>query len=153
MSDMVLQRNVAQLVTTRLGSAFTSVTAGGAGDNTAILGTAIQRSLIGLPSTVALALLFTGTLAATKTLSFLNCKIQHSDDGTTWTDFLLFTDPGIVASATGANAGQLQLGASLNGAKDYVRVVYTPDLSNTVTDTATVAAALVFAGARALPSI
>ena len=38
MSDMVLQKNLAQLITPRLASAFTNVTAGGAGNNVAVTG-------------------------------------------------------------------------------------------------------------------
>ena len=52
----------------------------------------------------------------------------------------------------GTVTGQLQLRSQMSGARDFVRVVFTPTLNNTVADTATVAAVLVLAGFSRLPA-
>lgn len=150
MAGMVLQKNLAALITPRVATAFVSDTAGGAGDGTAVVGNTIQRSLIGLPLNAAIIIAFAATLAATKTLSIGSVVIQDSADGTNWANYQTFTDPGVVLSATGS--GQVLLQAELEGARDYVRLGFTPDLSNTGTDTASLVGLLVFAGERLLPA-
>lgn len=153
MTDMVLQKNVASLLTVRGASAFVSDTAGGAGDATAVVGTAIQRTAIGLPMSAALVIAYAATLAATKSLSIGSVVVQDSADGTTWANYQTFTDPGIVDTTTGASAGQVVLPVNLEGARDYIRAGFTPDLSNTGTDTATIVALFVFAGERLAPAV
>lgn len=155
MSDHVTQRNIAALVSPRLASAVTALTAAGSGDATAIAGIVIDRKALGMPLNAVLTLFFTAVLAATKTLSLGTVKIQDSADGSTFADFLTFTDPGVVATGpTGGGTvnGQVNLAANLAGAKQYLKVLFTPDLSATSTDTASVGALLGFAGFDRLPS-
>lgn len=156
MSDRVQQLDIGALITPRLAVAPTSLTAGGSGDAAAVTPIGIQRSAIGMPLSVELAIGYTATLAATKTLSIGTVKVRHSSDGTTFTDFATFTDPGVVATGPSGGAtvtGQVtDLKVNLAGAKDYVAFVFTPDLSASSTDTAVVTAFAVFGGADRLPA-
>lgn len=155
MSDFVTQRNIAALVSSRIASAISALTAGGTGDATAVAGIVIDRKAIGMPLNAVLTLAFTAVLAATKTLSFGTVKIQDSADGTTFADFLTFTDPGVVATGPTGGAtvnGQVNLAANLAGARQYLKVLFTPDLSASSTDTANAVAILGFAGFDRLPS-
>lgn len=152
---MVDMKNISSRITPKLASAFTSVTAGGTGDATAVTGIAIQRSAIGNPLNASLQLAFSAVLAATKTLSFGTVKIQDSADGSTWSNFISYTDPGVVATGPtggGTVTGVTKLHADLSGARDYVRVLFTPDMSATGTDTATIVAILNLAGFDRLPA-
>jgi hypothetical protein len=155
MSDMVLQKNLAQLITPRLASAFTNVTAGGSGNNVAVTGLTLQRSLIKSPLNAGIALFFSAALGAANTLSLGTVKIQDSADGSSFADFLTFTNPGVVATGPtggGTVTGQLLLSADLEGARDYIHLLFTPSLSAANTDTATLVAALLFAGFDRLPA-
>jgi hypothetical protein len=155
MSDFVQQKNIEALLTPRVASAYTSIVAAGSGDNTAVVGVAIQRSLIGLPLTAMCNILWSAVLGATKSLSLKTLLIEHSVDGSTWTTYKTFTDPGIVATSVGGGTveGQTHVSVDLMGANDYVRFDWTPDLSNTATDTASLIAEFVFAGADRLPAV
>jgi len=152
MTDMVLQKNVASLLTLRPASGFVSVTAGGAGDAVAVNGIIIQRSLIGMPYNAALVLAYTTTLSASQSLSFTVAKIQDSADGVTFADYQAFAAPGSVATGAGTVQSVVELAADLRGARDYIRAVFTPDLSAGATDTATIIGLWAFAGFDRLPS-
>ncbi|WP_316228365.1 MULTISPECIES: hypothetical protein [unclassified Bradyrhizobium] len=160
MADIVLQRSVAELTSAAIGSAFTAVTAGGAGDATAVTGYTIDRMGFGngsLPQSAELVLAYQATLAATKTLSLGTVKVEQSSDGSNWdsTAYLAFTDPGVVATGkTGGSTekGALKLSVPLTSAKRFIRADFTPDLSNTATDTATVVAVWNLAGFDRLPA-
>lgn len=155
MSDFVIQRNVAALISPRLAAAITAIVAAGTGDATAVTGIVIDRAALKMPLNAELTLAFTAVLAATKTLSLGTVKIQDSADGTNFADFLTFTDPGVVATGPaggGTVNGQVSLPAHLAGARQYIRTAYTPDLSATSVDTAMIAETLTFAGFDRLPS-
>lgn len=153
--NRVIQTDIHSVVSARLASAITSITAGGAGDNTAIVGVVIDRQALGVPLNADLVLAFDATLAATATLALTAVKIEDSADGANWADYAVFTNPGVVATgpAGGGNVkGQLRLGVNLSSARRYIRVDFTPDLSAANTDKALVTALLVLAGFDALPS-
>jgi hypothetical protein len=161
MSDIVQIHDIGDLLKIAGASAFTSVTAAGAGDNTAVVGSTIDRldaATGSLARSAAFALAWTTTLAATKTLSFKTVKVEQSSDGTNWDATAYFTltvDPGVVATGPGGGgtvAGTTQVNVDLNSAKRYVRFDWTPDLSNTATDTATIVAAGVLAGYDRIPA-
>ena len=155
MADMVTQKDIASLLTPRLASPFAALAAGGSGNGVVVAGPAIQRSLLGMPRSAALVLAFSATLAAGKTLGLTQVQIQDSADGVTFTTYTTYTDPGVVATGPtggGTVTGQLQLRSQMSGARDFVRVVFTPTLNNTAADTATVAALLVLAGFSRLPA-
>lgn len=131
-----------------------ALTAAGAGDNTAINGASINVTgfAAGRVESVAFLLGATATLAATKTLT-VTAKIQTSADNSSWTDVV---SSAAVLTLTGATGGSTEtgvgsIGVSLEYCSTYVRVVPTPDLSNTATDTATVFGIAAFGGAYKKP--
>lgn len=134
----------------------TAVTAGGSGDAVAVAGTAVDRLAQGTPLSASIVYAIKATMANTKTLS-LAYKVQSSVDSA----FTVPVDlPGsVIASVVVLNAksdGSAQTivvkhDVDLNGALQYVRVNFTPDLSNTATDTATLIPVWVFGGMAELP--
>ena len=149
-----LQTDISSVIAARVASAITSIVAGGAGDNTAISGLSIDRLSLGMPGSARLSVHFTATVANAATLSILALKVQDSADGATWTDYKIFTAPGVVA--TGGGAGPITSGTHvalvLTSARRFIRVVLTPDLSAANTDTAIVCPVLVFGGFDRLPA-
>jgi hypothetical protein len=128
-----------------------SATAGGTGDATAVEGATINRD--GYLSGV-LAIPFTATLAATKTLKF-TVEVQESADGTTWDTEVKLKDAVVVATGkTGGSTetGVLEVNENLSGRKLYVRYNVTADLSATGTDTCSFAATFALGGARKIPA-
>ncbi|PWC96960.1 hypothetical protein [Azospirillum sp. TSO5] len=158
MTDIVIQHNVGAYLKAKIGSAFVSATAGGTGDNASVNGAAVDRlssSTGALAASGVFNVFYSATLAATKTLSLTALKVQDSADGSTWADYLTPSAPGVVA--TGASGGSTETGVStlavdLNSARRYVRVVFTPDLSASGTDTASLLATAVLAGYDRIPS-
>lgn len=153
MADIVQQRDLVDITKGALASAFTALTAGGTGDNTAVTGLTIDRQACGMPQNAVFSLAYQATLAAGQTLSIKSVGLEHSADGSTW---VAYTPPGGVpaspgAVATGQTGGSTERGvarvaAILSGANRYVRLNWTPDLSAAGTDTATVAAIATMAG-------
>ena len=154
--NIVIQRDIQALLTAKIASVFDSATAGGTGDNTAVLGTAIDRlAMAGVALNAEIILAFSAVLAATATLTLKTVKVQDSADGSTWADFATFTDPGVVATGPtggGTVAGVVKFGVNLGSARRFVRVDYTPDLSASGTDTCQVLAVLNFGGFDRLPA-
>lgn len=157
---LTILRNVGAYLLSVIASAFVSATAGGSGDATAVTGIAIDRLN---PSTGSLAacarfgIAWSAVLAQDKTLSLGTVLIEQSDDGTNFdaTAYETFTDPGVVA--TGGTGGSTERGITpfdvdLGNAKRWVRIKFTPDLSNTATDTASLLAFADLAGFDRLPA-
>lgn len=142
-------RNIAaELVQVNYAFDNISATAGGSGDATAVNGRSLDVTTLaaGKAESVAFLIAVKATLAATKTLT-VAAKIQKSSDGTNWTDVATAT----VLTLTGATGGSTEygtgkIGVSLEYCAQYVRVVVTPDLSNTATDTAQLSGVAVFGG-------
>lgn len=132
----------------------TAATAGGSGDNTAANGAGID--LAGLPARfngAAFAIRANATLAQGKKLT-VTAKIQDSANGTTWADLVAAATVLTLVGGTGGTteAGVGVIGGDLRTARRYVRVVVTPDLDATATDTASVDAVCVLSGADELPA-
>ena len=150
-----LERNVVA-ETTPIAFALTptSATAGGSGDNTAANGKSIDVTGFeaGRVESVAFLIGATATLAATKTLT-VTAKIQTSDDGSTWTDAKAAATVLALTGATGGSTetGVGKIGVSLEYCGKYVRVVATPDLSASGTDTASIFGTAIFGGAYKKP--
>lgn len=149
-----LGRDLASELHFAYAAASTPVTAAGAGDNTEVTGVTIDQ--MALPTrfeSVCFALTVTSTLAATKT-AIVTAKIETSDNS----DMSSASD--LVASAavltlTGAAGGSTErgvakVGVSLEYAKRYLRIKFTPDLNATGTDTAVIQSTAVFGGAAKL---
>lgn len=141
-----LGRDLAGEIKTHYAAAATSATAGGAGDATAVNGTGIDTTALGTKyESVAFALAATATLAATKTLT-LTAKIQDSSDNSTFADLVSVATVLTLTGATGGSTetGSAVVGVGLDQARQYVRVVFTPDLSASSTDTAEIVAVALF---------
>lgn len=154
---IVLQKDVKSLLRPRAACVNTAVTAGGAGDNTAITGVAIDRlATAGLPLNAQIVIYWTATLAQAATLTVKTVKVQDSADGSTWADFATYADPGVVSTGPtggGTLTDVLEIaGSDLSSARRYVRLVFTPDLSAANTDTARIGAILNLAGFDRLPA-
>jgi hypothetical protein len=146
--------NIGAYIKSICAAAVTALTAAGTGDNTAVTGDIIDRAAYSNPLSMSLVLAFTAVLAATKTLTFKTVKIQSgaASDGSDMADFAVLETTGTVfATGAGTIDGQAEYDVDLAGAGRYIRVLFTPDLSNTATDTATVAAVVVLGGADTLP--
>lgn len=142
-----LGRDDAALLTPRFCAVETSLTAGGAGDNTEITGAQLDlRDDFGTRRFGSLSLVLSAraTVAAGQALALKAVRFEHSDDAAAWSD----VEPGATALTLTSEAGGTVTGAAVIGcnlleAKRYVRAKFTPDLSASGTDTAKVSAAYV----------
>lgn len=153
--SIVQSKNIAALITNRIASAQVSATAGGAGNNVAVTGLVIQRSLIGTPNSAAVSVLFEAVLGATDMLSLINVVVQDSADGIIFANFATFTNPGVVATGPtggGTVRGETTLAVDLEGARDYIQVDFTPVLSAASVDTAKLVSVMTLAGQDRLPA-
>ena len=173
MNPLLIGKDLADMTITVPASAHVSATAGGAGNNTVVTGTTIDRLTLkpygaaaavgnAAPVGAMFEIFYDTSLSSTYTLSLNAVTVEHSPDGSTWS--VLYeqgqtgaTAPpsnwpaaGVVASATGQ--GVVTFGCNVQGADRYVRILFTPDLSNTATDTATLAAACTFSGYGEVPA-
>lgn len=146
-----LGRDLASEIHAAYAAASTSVAAGGSGDNTEVTGVTID--LLALPTryeSVAFVLAATATLGATETLT-VTAKIETSDaSDMSGADTIVAS--ATVMTLTGAAGGSTErggakVGVSLEYAKRYLRVKFTPDLSRANTDTAVIQSAALFGGA------
>lgn len=133
-----------------------TATAGGSGDNTAVNGAYIDRlSSLGPVKSAKLVINYTTTLAATETLKF-GAKIQDATDtgGTAVADFGTAVAATVVATGPdggGTVTGTAEIDINLEGARQAIRAVITPDLSASGTDTAAWSATLILFGANGQP--
>jgi hypothetical protein len=151
-------KNIGAFIKAVRAAANTAVTAGGAGDNAAVTGVTIDRLALNLPMSAVFAIAWTATLAAAATLTFKNVVIEHgaaSNMSDAATFATLEDGTGTVIQAGGAGgtfADCKEYDVDLQGAKQYVRIKFTPDLSAANTDTAALAAVAVFGGSQVLPA-
>jgi hypothetical protein len=125
-----------------------AITAAGTGDATAVTGETLDRYGTGAQSLAdhaTVVLPYLAALTAAKTLS-LAVEYQTSADGSSWDTAVALQASTVAATGAGNIDGALQFNVDLSGLKRYFRVNYTPDLSNTATDTAIVMAVVVFSG-------
>lgn len=149
-----LGRDLAAMIGAAYAAASTSLTAAGGGDNTEVTGVTID--LMALPTryeSVCFSLPATATLAATKTLT-ISAKIE-TGDASNLSDATDMVAASTVLTLTGAAGGSTErgvakVGSSLEYAKRYIRIKFTPDLSATGTDTAVVQSIALFGGAAKL---
>ena len=151
MTSISAVRNIAAYPSVKQGTANFAAVAGGTGDATAVTGVAQDRLALNFPKSAVAVITWNATLTAAKTLSVGNI-IEHSDNNSDWTTYDTLTSA-VVASATGANAGQTRHDVDLTSAKRYVRMTPTPNLSHTGTDTMTGAGTLVFGGEERLAAV
>lgn len=141
----------AELLRCQLGKVSTA-TAAGTGDDTAVNCDAVD--VHGNYGFMKVALAYSAALTSTKTLS-ITAKVETSDVSNFATKSDFGTAMAKTAVAGGEDvtsaAGVLEFDFDLRGAKRYVRFVYTPDLSASGTDTATLCATYVLGGAAEQP--
>lgn len=144
-------RAIGDKISVRRATANAAATAGGAGDNTAVTGVIIDRAALGWPRSAVVAIPWAATLAAAQTLS-LAWTLQDGA-AANLSDAATFASGASapVATGPGSPAGQLEVNVDLTGARRYVRLNFTPDLSASGTDTAALSGVLVFGGADRLP--
>lgn len=147
-------RAIGDFISTARAAANTAVTAGGAGDNTAVTGVIIDRAAHGFAQSCVVAIPYTTTLAAAATLS-IGYTVQTGENSGL-SDATTFNSAASAVVATGPGGGGTVTGVfevnlPLIGAGRFVRVNFTPDLSAANTDTAALSAVVVFGGADRLP--
>jgi hypothetical protein len=125
--------------------------AGGTGDNTEIVGPAINLgALAARPASVVFEVFGRAVLAATATL-VITAEVEQSVDGTTWSTTDLVPSA-VVLTLTGGAGGSTEIGVGRMGADliadgaNFIRIKMTPNLSAANTDTAEVTAVAVFSG-------
>lgn len=154
-------------------AAYVAATAGGSGDNTLVTGLTLNRAslvqnglstLTGiLPTYVMFNLFYEAVLAGAATLSIKTVLIEDSANGSSWATFLDQTStprpngwPASGVVDTGGTGGTTQrgivrFGANIQGARQYIRIKYTPDLSASGTDTGKFTVSALFAAFQELP--
>lgn len=135
-------------------------TAAGTGDGTAVTGASIDRKPkggIGFGS-CTLALAYLTTLAAAKTLAF-QVEVQESaDDGAgapaSWETATVLQASTVQATgALTASVGILEIkDTGFSSRKQWVRYNFTPELSNTATDTVVANLVATFGGPDSMPA-
>ena len=134
-------------IAARYGAEGVDVTAGGSGDNTEVDCAYVNRLGFG---SVKAVIGFTATLAENETLK-IAANLQHDDDGAgAGTDFgtaLALTTVATGPTGGGTVTGVVELDFNLQGAKKFVRLQFTPDLSRANTDVAELSAKYILAGA------
>lgn len=163
MADIVLQRNIGELIDVKPLFGEYNWTAGGASDSATFTGASVDREGFAtgsLPSSMDVDVWYSATLGSGQTLA-IYMDLQHSADGSTWVDYATTTATNIVA--TGPSGGGVvsnvarmavpssnvpagAMGVDLKGANRYVRLLAVPHLSRAGTDTAQMLALGVFAG-------
>lgn len=146
-----IAHNIGAYISTAYAGAVDSIVAGGSGNNVEVYGPTVDRYAYLDALSVVVAYAITATLSAGHTLS-LGYSLQHSPDGSTWTDFAPVASS-VVANTSGANAFVIKQSVDLGGAYRYLRVAFTPSLSAMATDTASIAPLLVFGGEEMLSAV
>lgn len=177
MNPLVMAKDLANMIIPVAATGHVSATAGGTGNNTAVTGLTIDRQALqpygaataidnATPIGAVFLLHYEAALGSGDTLSINAVKVEHSADGSTWSTY---ADQSAVASDinydwpaagvvdTGAAGGSTQrgvvaFGTNLQGAMRYVRFDFTPDLSATSTDTASISVSAALTGYGELPA-
>ena len=118
-----------------------------AGSNSPVTGPVLDRFAAwggAMPRTAQIAALYDTTLSVGKTLGF-TFTLQDSGDGVNFVSYATQAAT-IVATGAGTSQGQTSFPADLGGARRYVRLIVTPVMSATSTDTVTFVSVGWFAG-------
>ena len=154
MADIVTQKNIGALVTIRDALDSTSITAGGAGDNTVATGPSIDRFAAGMPESAVFATRYFAGIGSGNTLT-VQSTVQDSADNVTFTDFAseAATLVGTGPSGGGLVRGTRAFAVDLTNARRYIRFRPTPDLNRASTDTAELSAVAVLGGSDRLAAV
>lgn len=158
--NIVNQKNIGALGTLVRAGAGSSATAGGAGDNTAVVGASIDRQSFGvgvygggsMPMSALFGVSYSATLGAGKALAFA-LLVEDSADGVSWGTYQsIASAQAAISAAGGAVTGTFSWQIFLGSARRFIRFTWTPDLNNTATDTATIYPQLFVGGSDHLPA-
>ncbi|EHH68386.1 hypothetical protein [Gluconobacter morbifer] len=140
-------------------AAVVNAVAGGAGNAAAVTGITIDLVALGVPQSLVFLLQSSATLSAAATLSLTDITFQTSGDGVTWEPYESSygdpADPGVVGTgATGGSTVETVTGLEVYvaSAQQYFRILFTPTLSASEKDTATIMAAVIAAGFARYPA-
>lgn len=159
---MLNPRNIKGHVTALHGLLIDAITAGGGGDNVEAVGIVIDRlntaagARATMPLSGILAIPFEAVLAAGETLTFKNIRVYHDDAAGfgTKSQYALLSASTVVATGPvgGGTVTGIYTGAvNLDGAKRYVALAVTPDLSAGGADTANINGVFVLGGFDTVP--
>lgn len=160
MTEMVVSKNIGSVVTVKNGSTSTSVTSGGAGNNTTKTGISIDRygfgvvGFGGLPLSMVASCLFDATLASGSHMQ-VSIVVSHAPDNSTFTTYVsesALVTIGTGPSGGGAVSGSHSLNVDLSSAQRYIRVDHIPNLDRGGTDTALTRTVATLAGFDRLAS-
>lgn len=155
MSNIATQKNIGATIKA-LYAAIATAVAGGAGDAAEVTSVIIDRNAHKMPLSALFAFGFSAVLAAAATLK-IAYTIEHGD-AADMSDAANFSVGAAAVVATGAAGGSTETGVlevplALDGAKQYLRIKFTPDLSAANTDTAKVAALVIVGGESVTPAV
>jgi hypothetical protein len=173
-NPLVLGKDLGSLTIPAAASAYTAITAGGSGDDVAVVGLTIDRlnltpngttgTLENVAPTGALfELFYECVLGAGNTISIASALVQDSADGSAWAT--VFEQgaasapqgwPGAGVLDTGGTGGTTQRGVlafstDIKKCRRYVRFGFTPDLSAANTDAGKFVVSAVLSGIGELP--
>jgi hypothetical protein len=146
--------DIAAFIQAAYGSDNAAFTAGGSGNNSQVTGLIVDRSAFDMPLSAAVCIRWKATLQAMQTLS-LSWVVQHGTESNLG-DASTFASGGPTVVATGPSGGGtlegvLQIPINLGGAEEFIRVLFTPDLSASGTDTGQADVTIVFGGQSEIP--
>jgi hypothetical protein len=135
-------------------AAHTTATAASTGDNTEVNGAALDVN--GDYQSLKVVIAYSAALTSTETISFtanLQTADVHTFNDGSQEDYGDALSKTAVAGDTGVTSatGVVELDFDLRGAKRWVRVQYTPDLSAGGTDTLAASAVYILGGSRVQP--
>lgn len=138
-------------------SAVANVTAGGAGDNTQVVGIIVDRAAYNWPDQCLAAIAFTATLATTKKLTLKTVLLEHGD-AANLSDAANLYAPADVDVAVDPGGGSTITGTkkydwSLRSAKRYIRLKFTPDMDAGSVDTSVLSSQLLLSGSYIGPAV
>ena len=143
-----MAQQISSLIRSFLGLGPNTVTAGGAGDNVAQNGVAINRR--GFYSGVA-AVIVRAVLGANQNV-VTTVTVQHRPEGGAWTNLSAPRNFTLSTVSAATVEGVHEVDFDLEGAEAEIRLVVTPNLSAAGTDTATVGAVVTLGEATSLPA-
>jgi hypothetical protein len=155
--SLAFLKNIGAFIKVLRAFANTSVTAAGSGDNTAITGAILDRQANGNAQSAVVAIPYLITLASAETFTLKNVLVEHGDasnlsDVATFATLEDSTGSVIATGVKTAVSDCKSYSVNLAGAKRYIRVKATPDLSASGTDTAAISGVVVFGGQDSLPT-
>ena len=150
---------IGETTSTAYTAANTSVTAGGAGDNSAVTGVIIDRAAYNYPQKMTVSFAYTATLAAGKSLFLKTVLVEHDDASNLGSAATLATlengtGTAIATSAGGGTVtGTQKYNVWIGSAKRYIRLKFTPDMDATGTDTSAISVQVLMGGSYKAPAV